>query len=553
MSYLLELLGRGLETDLAEVLAQFYWAGGDQHLEELLASARRHGDLPELQLQIGVAYLQQLQWDRAIEHLEASLRAEDTFAVRVALGCAFEEKGLAYKALEHLQAADLQRPNEAMVLFALGFCCERTGKADQAAEYYARSVELNEDFIPSRQRLAALNLVLQNLAGAIDQYAAIRNLEPQQGWVRAALAQLYYRADRHSEAVDEFETAIAMEPENWAMTDDDIEDLAARGKIDEAVLQLERLIDEQGPFPDLYVRLGDLLSQAGHDDDGLQAYRQALELQPNYLEAMVKVGTHHLIFGRWEEAAEAFYQAAELNDFLLVSYVGMGAAHLAANRRSEAMKSFDLAAAVEPNSTLLLTEMARLQLKSALADAFSDQFSTGGSVSTSGLDLDAQELVDKQIERHKAELQRDPNLADVRYRYGVLLRSAGRSQEAREQFELAAQARPPFVMAQIKLAITLQETGEIEQAIDTFRRAMDVGQDQIDQHYRLGLLYTDRRRFEEAVREMELAEDDVDEPQQIRNALAASLQQMGLMDRAAAAWRSLSRMAPPESTTKPGV
>jgi lipopolysaccharide biosynthesis regulator YciM len=64
----------------------------------------------------------------------------------------------------------------------------------------------------------------------------------------------------------------------------------------------------------------------------------------------------------------------------------------------------------------------------------------------------------------------------------------------------------------------------------------------VDLHYRLGLLYTDRREFDKAVQHMEQAAEGAPDNQQIRASLALSLQNMGLMDRAAATWRSLWRL-----------
>jgi hypothetical protein len=61
-------------------------------------------------------------------------------------------------------------------------------------------------------------------------------------------------------------------------------------------------------------------------------------------------------------------------------------------------------------------------------------------------------------------------------------------------------------------------------------------------HYRLGLLYTDRRQFEEAARHMEQAAEGSGGNENVRAGLALSLQNMGLMDRSAATWRSLTKM-----------
>ena len=51
-----------------------------------------------------------------------------------------------------------------------------------------------------------------------------------------------------------------------------------------------------------------------------------------------------------------------------------------------------------------------------------------------------------------------------------------------------------------------------------------------------------RRQFDLAVQEMEAAAAGAPDNTQVRAALALSLQNMGLMDRAAATWRSLWRM-----------
>jgi lipopolysaccharide biosynthesis regulator YciM len=97
---------------------------------------------------------------------------------------------------------------------------------------------------------------------------------------------------------------------------------------------------------------------------------------------------------------------------------------------------------------------------------------------------------------------------------------------------------PAFLKAWIKLGITQQEMGLVDDAIETFRKSMDVRADCVDVHYRLGLLYTNRTEFDQAVRHMEEAAGNTDDGQ-IRAALALSLQNMGLMDRVAATWRGL--------------
>jgi Flp pilus assembly protein TadD len=98
------------------------------------------------------------------------------------------------------------------------------------------------------------------------------------------------------------------------------------------------------------------------------------------------------------------------------------------------------------------------------------------------------------------------------------------------------------VDALIRLAITQQDLGQIHQAIETFRRAVELKPQHVDLHYRLALLYTDGRQFAQAVEQIEQAAGLAPDNPQVRAALALSLQNMGLADRAAAVWRGLGQV-----------
>jgi tetratricopeptide (TPR) repeat protein len=539
VSHILELLGRGLHSDLGDVLDRFFWTPASRSLDQLRASCQQQPDKPEWHLQLGLAYLRAVQLDEAVTHLTEVCRARpDCLPARLALASAYDEKGMPDRAVEHLKIANQTHLGEPAVLFAIAFCHEKLNEPAKAAAYYRDAVAQDGTFVAARERLAAVDVLLGNLGEAIQQYEALRRGEAHEAAYRSALAHLYYQANRPQEAVEEYEAAIAMEPENWSLVDDEVEALVACGQVREAMERLRRLIDEQGPFADLHVRLGDLCSRTGDDPGAMQQYREALELQPDYLEATVKMGTQHLIGGRWDEAAEAMHRACELNDRVLASYVGMGVAQAACGRRAEAMNSFDLAAAIEPNSTLLLAEMAKLQLRSAVAQESAGRASgqAAGEAGPAGPSYD--DLLHRQTQRHAEEVARHGDHADLRYRYGVLLRAQGKVPEAMKEFLQAVKLSPSYAKAWIKLGVCQQDLGLVEEAIESFQRALDIRPQFVDLHYRLGLLFTNRGNFESALRHMESAAAGKDS-EQIRAALALSLQNMGLMDRVAATWRSL--------------
>lgn len=540
MSHLLEILGKGLDHEVEDLLRGYFHCSATESVEELERDIEADAERPDRRLGLALAYRLAERTSDARTCLEALRRDFPEYVPgAIALAVLLYEGGDVEGALKQLRVADQAQPGEAPILHCLGFCLERRGELEPAAACYRQALRADDSYTPSRYRLAAVALVGEDPEEAVEQYAVLRREDPQDGWLRTALGHLLHRAGRHAESCEEFEAAIVIEPENWALVDDEVESLAQEGRHAEAIERLKALIDEQGPFADLHVRIADLYDQIGDEESATRHYRIALEIQPNYLEATVKLGTHHLLFGRWEEAAETFYQAAELNDRVLMNYIGMGVAQHAAGRKIDAMNSFDLATAVEPNSTLLLGEMARLQLRAALADSFAQSFGAIVEDAPPEIDLDNEALARRQLQRHEEQIGRTPNRADLRYRYGVLLRSEGKLEAAREQFVKALELSPAYATARVKLGITQQELGHIEQAVETFSRSLQVDQAQIDLHYKLGLMFVDRNEFETAVRHMEEAAGAVEDAGQVRAGIALSLQNMGLMDRAAATWRSL--------------
>ena len=543
MSYLLEILGRGLDREMSDVLDRYYWSPQTRSLEDLQAEAGLHDDSAELQFHCGVASLHAAKFDDAVEYLERACAVKSNWHVaRLALAAAHESVGHPAEALAQLATVNDAKPGQSPILLAMGFCCERLNDAPHAMEMYRGAIEIDPTAIQARQRLAAAAVAQGEFTEAVEQYKYLREFYPEAGWVLSSLGHLYYKMKDPGAAIDAFEMALAMDPENWSLMDDEVEILLEEGRYHEAIVRLKQLIEQQPGFPDLLVRLGDVYANIGEDDQAMACYAGAVEMQPDYVEAVIKSGTQHLVHGRWHQAAEAFGDACDLNDRVMANYVGRGVAQLASGNRQAAMESFDLAGSIEPNSTLLLSEMARLTLKAVIAEEHYGGMDHEPASDMAEMELDNDDLLAQQIDAHAEQVALHPDYADLQYRYGVLLRSQGQLGDAQEHFQRAIEINPGYVQALIKLGITHQELGHEEEAIVAFRSVLEIEPHYVDVHYRLGLLHTNRRQFLEAVEHMEHAANGQPDNPDIRAGLALSLQNMGLMDRSVATWRSLWRM-----------
>lgn len=551
MSYLLEMLGRGL-------LANLWGAFPDQlpldervTLEEhagAVRSAEGEDDVVAT-ARYGVALLRNERFVEARE-LYATLlkRVPDHVPGLLGLACAVEQLGQRDRAATLLQRAAELEPQNPAIAFCIGYCHELDARPDEALAQYQAALALCPGLRNAHERIAAIQLQAGRIEQAIESYTQLCEWEPQQTDLHLTLANLLLQAGRTQPAIERYEHALVLEPDNWVAHDDAATAYEKAGQYREAIEHLHKVIEREPNFADSYVRLGDLYSNAGDDDAAMQNYMHAVELHPEYLEASVKIGTQHLRFGRFSDAAKWFTMAIEINDRLLTAYVGLGVAQDAAGRTKESRETFDLAAGIVPNSTLLFSEMARMQLKAA-APLQADELLSFEAPSEDDDEAvaapnDVENLINEQIERHRTALEKNPNQADLHYRLGLLMKHAGDADSALRHFREAIEINPTYVKAIIKFGLTQLEQGDTDDAVETLRRAVALEPKYVDLHYQLGLAFARRQQFSLAVEHFEYAAAGNPKNADFQANLGLALQHLGLVDRASACWESVLALAP---------
>lgn len=524
---LCEVLGRGLEDDLHERLCA-YWVGSEA-IQEGASEAERA-------LAEGLAMWREDRPEDAEGPLQRATSSRVCgVAARAALACLYDRRGQTGAALGELRALGRLCPDDANLEYALGRCYEKLGHAVSAMVHYNRAVMLDPQASSARKRLAGTALSVGRVDEAIRQYESLCRIEPEGLALRSSLAHLYLQAGRHASAAEVYETAIAIEPEAWALEDAETRQLLSGGHVREAIERTQEQLEEQGPFADLHLRLANLYGMVGEDSEALRHYDEALDIQPGYLEATIKLATHHLLFGRWEMSGELFARAAELNERLLLNYLGMGVCRAAAGNTEAAAEAFGLAGSVEPNSTLLLAQAVRVHWKLARGNQFADQTDAGLAGQTV-----AAELLQDELQRHGQYVAGEGTEVAARYLYGVLLRSAGRMAEAAEQFLRAGKQQPTFMPVWAKAGVIMKEQARDEQAARCFHRMFALPGEQIETMYRLGLMYSDRAGLDDMVHQLALQQSCGGEDQ-ARHEVLLDLVNLGLMDRGAYFWRQLTQ------------
>ncbi|MCG3138347.1 MAG: Lipopolysaccharide assembly protein B [Phycisphaerae bacterium] len=544
MSYLLEIVGRGLISSLQGALRSKWPDVSHLTLAELHDKVQQHPEEVEAETLLGLKLLEQQEYMAAKHHFEQVISQDDE-AIDAILGLAAVEDqlGQVSAALAWLNEARLIHILDPVILFCIGFCQEKLNNDEEALKAYRAALRACPELRNSHERLAAIFLRRGTFDLARYHYEQLVSLEPDRVADRLALANLYLKTGETERAIQHYEEAIARDPDNWALQDDLVTMLEKQGLIREAIEQLHQMINTQPDFADHYLRLGDLYGQAGDLTAAQQSLERALQLQPEYLEAMVKLGTVQLRRGEYVEAAGWFGKAVEINDRLLTACVGLGVAQFQAGRPTEGMNSLELAARIEPNSTLLFSETARMQLKAAVNDQVERYLGASAVPEATPSRRDqALQLIDKQIERHQRAICRSPSHADLHYRLGMLLKNRGRLPEAIDSFQEAVRINPNYEKALIKLGLALRESNRLDEALTVFRKANDINPQDAQMHYQLGLLFAEKHLFELAIEHFQKAQKGLLSFPDLKANLSLALQNAGLLDRAEINWRRICEL-----------
>ncbi len=526
MSNLLEILGRAIAIDVADLM--WHWLNTVKMPKDLHESPRREHLNRVIELMAG------LKLDTAAEQLRLYLFENPScvFGRMAAAAICLRDNQLD-QAIEELNSVYMRQPNNTMALYALGHCYERLGKESQAVEFYQDCLKFKNYLELPALRLAAIYFKNGRIAKAVEQYELLKSEYPDDIKTLVTLGQLYISAARYGDAAEIFNTAILIHPDNFQTSDQpEIDMLISEGQMREALELIEDLVQTQPHRADLLARRADLLAMLGTTTEAVSQYEEALRLCPDFLEARVKLGTLYLQMDWQLLAAQQFNRAAELNDQIIEAYVGLALAQKQNKDFSEALGTLSLAAAIQPNSTLLLAEAATLQFRLSLGESMHyDQNPTPS------------ELLPAILESHRRQMKERPQNPDLKYRLGLLTMTTGNLIDAIGAFECAQQINPTHYRARTKLAICLFEVNRHELALQQLTGPKCLGKDTLELHYKTALLYCDKFAFASSLINLE---------RQLQNNFAAPdatvnisivLQNLGLLDRAETMWENLSETA----------
>jgi predicted O-linked N-acetylglucosamine transferase (SPINDLY family) len=282
------------------------------------------------------------------------------------------------------------------------------------------------------------------LAEAGELYRKILRTRRNHTEVLYLLGVIAHQTGRPAEAVELLHRVRAIDPNHARCHTVLGLDLMSLGRAGEAEASFRRAIALDGSA-DNYNNLGALLKEQGRLDEAIAAFQLALERDARYAAAHYNLGSVYRTRGEMRPAAECFHRAVESAPEHARALAALGQVLQALGEAGEAVIFLERAIALRPDDAELYCDLG-------------NALQTLGQLGASGA-------------AYRKSLQLDPTLSRAWYSAGCAEGSAKAYATAAACFRRALQLQPQWPAAQHNLGEVLFKLGQVEEALDWFRRA----------------------------------------------------------------------------------
>jgi len=185
---------------------------------------------------------------------------------------------------------------------------------EAAVEFLSRAIEADPQFVAAQYALGAVHQNLGNRWKAAAQFRASAQLDPTYAEPYKALGDLYLTAPRRlfDDAIKAYAKAIDLRP-FYSEAHVGLGDaLAAKGEVDPAVAAYQKGLEHNPMNAKVHVSLGKIYyTEKGLYYESVNAYKKAIDLDPQYLDARMGLAEVYEDKGLYKEAIEEYRKVVD--------------------------------------------------------------------------------------------------------------------------------------------------------------------------------------------------------------------------------------------------
>ena len=241
--------------------------------------------------------------------------------------------------------------------------------------------------------------------------------------------------------------------------------------------------------------------------EALNVARDTSQRFPDDVEGMGVLGACLRANGEMVESLDVLNRAIELNPNYAEALVNRGLIRLSQENKPKALADLELAHKLKPHIKQIWELVVGLKVE---AQEYSDaivllnnmiEIDPEDEKRLATLALCYQHLKDfnSAIEAYNKVLAIKPDYADAYYNMGNALKDQGKLEEAIEAYNKALAINPDHADAYNNMGITLKDQGKLEEAMEAFNKALAIKPDNADAYNNMGITLKEQGRLEEAI------------------------------------------------------
>jgi predicted O-linked N-acetylglucosamine transferase (SPINDLY family) len=234
-------------------------------------------------------------------------------------------------------------------VFARTLALHQAGQLAEAERLYAEIIAAAPGHAASLHLLGVLKFQRGDAAAAVRQFDTALALEPNNAFAHSNRSVALAALARFEEALASADKALALKPDHAEAWSSRAAALFELRRFDEALASAERAIALKPNHADAYASRGNVHKQRGALEEAIVDYGKAIELNPTFVRAIINRAVALGELRRFDEALADCDRAIALNAGIAEAFNNRGNVLYAWGRLDEALASLDQAIALKPD------------------------------------------------------------------------------------------------------------------------------------------------------------------------------------------------------------
>jgi len=362
---------------------------------------------------------------------------------------------------------------EAYKNFTLASIAISRGRYKKAREYLSLAIAKDPGSIYLSRKMALLLKRLRDYRAALSYALKCLDLNSEDLNSRMLLGDLYSLMGNDDLAVEQYEKALALDPENQRIR-----------------LLIATILTKKGLFPEALLHLNRLIEQ-----------------NPGLIIAHYYKGRIYLELNRYNKAEDAFLEALRLNKRLEPALFDLATLYQMMERPADAIEIYEKLLGFHPHNVEARERLLSLYFKLGMEKKAAHQIEKIKELSKPGepvrqalgLLYFKQGMLNESIEELSLTVSTLQDDDKSRYYLASAYEEKGDNDNALKHFRLIKPKSKYYINARLHIAFILETRKQYDQAIAVLEKALSLKKGQTELYLMLGSLYETKKEYEKGI------------------------------------------------------